>query len=70
MITNFIIALNSVNAYNAPATPPPDTDDNFYVSVTGSGDGLSLGNPMSVGDYEALVLTDNSTILFKAGDEL
>lgn len=68
MIINFILAVNS--SQQTTPTVPVETDDIFYVSATGTGNGLTAENPMSVEDYDSLELTDNSIVLFKAGEEL
>lgn len=41
----------------------------YYVSESGTGDGLSESTPMSPGDFELLVLVDNDNVFFNAGDE-
>lgn len=70
-VAAFIMMYNASQSGSLqPPQIPVETDDIFYVSVTGTGDGLSSANPMSVEDYEALVFSNDSTLLSKAGDVL
>lgn len=41
----------------------------YFVSEAGTGNGLSSGTPMSLEDFEALVLNANDRVFFLEDDE-
>lgn len=40
----------------------------YYVAASGTGDGLSPANPMSPADFLLLILVNDDTVYFNAGD--
>lgn len=47
----------------------PDGGVDYYVSESGTGNGRSAATPMSLTDFEALVLDDDDRVFFLEGDE-
>lgn len=55
---------------NEQGVAPPVTDYDFYVSATGTGDGLTEESPMSFADSQTTInsMTSGQSIAYKGGD--
>lgn len=49
--------------------PPPATPRDYYISATGTGDGLSSGNPAPLSTFMSATLVSGDRLYLKAGDE-
>lgn len=66
-LSSFIMMYNASQS-GSLQPPPPQGTGIIYVSVTGTGNGLSQASPMSVEDFDALAQEDNRTVRFFANE--
>lgn len=66
-LSSFIMMYNASQS-GSLQPPPPQGTGIIYVSVTGTGNGLSQASPMSVEDFIALPQANARTVRWKCGD--